>query len=321
MPGALIISLDFEIHWGLLYSPFTEQFRQHLLGVPGSVRGMLALFHEMEIAATWATVGLLFARDREEQRRFWPAVRPRYDNAALDPYCLEDIGSGEVEDPLHYAPTLITEIASTPLQEIATHTFSHFFCAEARGNIQEAFRADLEGANRIMVETCGIKPRSIVFPRNQHNPALDDILVETGIPCYRGNPRSWLWPSPGSSARIAAARAGRLVDSYLPLSGDNLFRHEDVARRNGTFNVPASFFLRPLASRMQVLRLESSLRRAAERGQVLHLWWHPHNFASRTEENLCVLRHLLEVFCEMRDKHGMESLSMYDLACQCGMSA
>lgn len=314
-PGALVISLDFELHWGVLQRPLHGPYRANLLGVPESVRGTLALFREFEIAATWATVGFLFARSREERLRHAPAVRPRYADPALDPY-VQPTGESEGDDPFHYAPSLIREIQSTPRQEIGTHTFSHFYCLEP-GVTAEAFRADLESARAIAREVCGAELRSLVLPRNQHNPAFDDVLLDSGIVCYRGNQRSWMWRPRGSTTLSPLVRALRIADAYLPLGGSNSFRFDEVPQPNGTFNVPASFFVRPGSRGIKARRIHRALRDAARRGEVLHLWWHPHNFGVRTAENLRVLRSLLETFAECRARYGMESLSMAGVVDRC----
>src|SRR3954471_7702130 len=92
--GALVISLDFEIHWGVLERPADGPYARKLRGVPCSVRGTLALFREFEVRATWCTVGMLFARSRAERERFSPGVRPRYRVPLPDPYAVRT-GDGE----------------------------------------------------------------------------------------------------------------------------------------------------------------------------------------------------------------------------------
>src|SRR5215831_17837856 len=86
-PGALVISLDFELHWGVRDSaPLDRTERARLLSARRIVPGMLDLFEEFSIHATWATVGLLFARSRTEVEAFKPTCRPKYRDSRLDPY-------------------------------------------------------------------------------------------------------------------------------------------------------------------------------------------------------------------------------------------
>ncbi len=73
--GAFVISLDFEIHWGVRdYKPADGDYRQYLLGERQSVPAMLELFREFDVAATWATVGFLFANSKAELEKFKPEV-------------------------------------------------------------------------------------------------------------------------------------------------------------------------------------------------------------------------------------------------------
>ncbi len=136
---------------------------------------MLDLFEEFGIAATWATVGFLFAASCQELESFYPAVRPEYENPVLSPY-QEPLGDGEEDDPFHFAPSLIEVICKRPRQEIGTHTFSHYYCLE-RGQTRAAFRADLKSAVAV-ARKYGFLLRSIVFPRNQSNPDYAALLVE-----------------------------------------------------------------------------------------------------------------------------------------------
>jgi peptidoglycan/xylan/chitin deacetylase (PgdA/CDA1 family) len=318
-PGALIISLDFEIHWGVRHLfPIHGNYRNNLLGEWEVVPRILGMFREYEVAATWATVGFLFALNREELQGFSPVLRPEYLEASLSPY-REPLGSGENEDPLHYAPSLIEEIRATPRQEVATHTFSHYFCREP-GQTRETFAADLQSAITI-AEQRGVQIRSIAFPLNQHNPEYDDLLVKAGIICYRGNQRSWMYRASGAAGQTPWKRAARLLDAYVNVSGRQTMRWEDLANGcDGICNLPASFHLRPFSPRLRHLqelrfqRIAESIRRAAAEGEVVHLWWHPHDFGVHQQQNLDFLRRLLEEWARQRQIYGMQSLSMAEAA-------
>lgn len=316
--GTLVISLDFELHWGVRdHVRPHDPYRRNLLGARSAVIRLLDLFAEYEIAATWATVGYLFARDREELRSFSPAVRPAYRDERLDPY-RESIGAGEEEDPLHFAPSLVQAVLDTPRQELATHTYSHYYCLEP-GQSPEAFAADLASAVAI-ARRRGIELVSIVFPRNQHNPAYDAILAQHGIRCFRGNQQAWMYdPRKRGRAATLLVRAGRLVDGVLPLAGMHTYPFSRLVG-TGPVNVPASYFVRPLGERPSALgalgqrRLRSAVRHAARRGEIVHLWWHPHNFGVATDRNIDGLRSILEVYRACRAEYGMRSVSMAQLA-------
>jgi peptidoglycan/xylan/chitin deacetylase (PgdA/CDA1 family) len=314
-----VISLDFELRWGVFdHCPPGAAYERNLRGAREVVPRMLALFEEFGVAATWATVGFLFARTRAEREAHRPALLPGYGNAALLPYD-EVTGESEADDPLHYAPGLIERILATPRQELATHTFSHFFCTEA-GQTREQFRADLAAA-RAIAAPWGVELRSIVFPRNQHNPDYDAVLREAGIVAYRGNPEHWMWRF--ADARESAGRvkrAARLADAYLSVTGDGSVGWDEVRRPGGLADVRASFLVRPFTPRLRHLeplrlrRMRRAVHRAARRRRIVHLWWHPHNFGAHPDECLRFLRGVLEEFARCRERYGMASLSMAEVA-------
>ncbi|HUE97135.1 MAG TPA: hypothetical protein VMN39_10770, partial [Longimicrobiaceae bacterium] len=104
--GAFVVSLDFELAWGMgRQAARDDDTRSRLLGARAVVPRLLELFEEFEVAATWAVVGFLFAESRAELERMKPAGRPRYLDPALSSYEVE-VGEDESEDPLHFAPSL-----------------------------------------------------------------------------------------------------------------------------------------------------------------------------------------------------------------------
>ena len=74
--GALVVSLDFEQHWGMRDVLTIERSRAALLGARTAIPRLLALFREFDIRATWATVGLLFFESRREMMAALPTCRP-----------------------------------------------------------------------------------------------------------------------------------------------------------------------------------------------------------------------------------------------------
>lgn len=315
--GALVISLDFELRWGVRdrKEPMPDAT---LAGARVAVPRILDLFEEFEIAATWATVGFLFAANSAELRELSPRVRPGYVDPGLDPYD-ELLGEEEAQDPFHFGGSLIERVVSTPRQEVGTHTFSHYYCLE-EGQDREAFRADLKAATAIAARR-GIRLRSIVFPRNQHNPAYDDIVLECGIIAYRGNPTTYAWRfGDALDSRSSRRRALRFLDAYVPVAGSGTTAWCGIVEPNGLANVRASLPLRPYHPRVRALdrvrleRLRKSLRDAARGRRVFHLWWHPHNFGNWTDENLRFLRAFLEEVARLRQDEGLLSLTMAEAA-------
>jgi Polysaccharide deacetylase len=315
--GTLIISLDFELHWGVRDVKTVEQYRENLLGVRLAVPAILATFAEHEIHATWATVGFLFFSRRSDLVCALPVERPQYEDPRLSPYReINGIGNDEDADPFHFGRKLLEQIQSDPHQEIATHTFSHYCCLEPKQSVA-AFRADLAAAAKAAADF-GILVKSIVFPRNQYNRDHLQVCGEFGLRAFRGNFQSWLYRPRVQSEQTFAVRAARLLDSYLNLSSHNCYTLPD-AIGGVPINLPASRFLRPYnasapgAQALQERRIKSDLTYAARHGLVYHLWWHPHNFGSDLARNIGGLRRILAHFRLLRERYGMQSMSMAEI--------
>ena len=332
--GALVISLDFELAWGVRDSLGVDgPYRGHLLGAREVVPRLLELFVERGIAATWATVGLLFAEDRDEALAFAPSVRPAYLDRRLDPYPAlegrdpaERVGRDERDDPLRFAPSLVRTIAGAPGQELASHTYAHFTALEA-GATLEAFEADLRAAQAIAAAKFpGTVLRSLVLPRHQLRPDFLPALARTGFHAHRG-PEPHRLATPHAGVHDAAwKRAGRLLDAYLPLTGANAagWPRPDAL---GLVDVPESRFLRGASRRLaaleplRVARVARAMTAAARAGRICHVWWHPHNFGADPERNLANLRALLDVFERLRDDTGFASLAMGEVAARARSAA
>lgn len=315
--GQFVISLDFELHWGVRDHSSVEDYRENLAGVRQVVPELLREFSRREIHATWATVGILFARTRAEALAGAPHVRPSYDEPKLDPWPeLESAGLDEQSDPFHFAGSLVDQVAKTPHQELGTHSWSHFYCLEA-GATLEAFESDIEAARRAG-KRHGDVTRSIVFPRNQFAPQHLVSLQRMGVVAFRGNPDAWFWKPRASGDETLPQRALRLADAYVPTGLPAVPRVQRHA--SGLVDVPATRFLRPWHPRLEAAepirlqRILTELRQAARHRGLFHLWWHPHNFGRYLEENLSFLRKVLDGFEALRDRKAMRSLTMAEAA-------
>ena len=315
-PGVFMISLDFELYWGVRDKRTIEGYRENLLGVRRAVAEMLAAFAEQQIHVTWATVGFLFFRDAGELSGALPPVRPAYVEPQLCPY--RYIASQtELEPVYHFAPELIARIRAHPGQEIATHTFSHYYCLE-RGQDIVSVREDLAAAVRV-ARASGVALRSLVFPRNQWNPEYLPVLQEFGIACFRATERSPFYEPTQERTQSRVNRAVRLLDAYVNLTGHHTYTLAECGAHL-PFAIPASRFLRPYSPQLAILdplrlrRITAAITHAATAGRVFHLWWHPHNFGRHTEANVAFLRRILAHVAKMRARYGMESLNMGELA-------
>jgi hypothetical protein len=312
--GTFVVSLDFELHWGVRDHRTVADYRDNLLGVRRVIPALLALFSEFGVRATWATVGFLFFETIEELLAAIPGELPRYANRNLDPYAaLNEVGRDEAEDPFHFAPTLIRQIQATAGQEIATHTFSHYY-AGAPGPSLESFRADIRAA-KSAGQRFGVEIKSVVFPRNQVSMPHIRICAGEGLIAYRGV-ESDPYVAAGNSP---VDRAKRFADAYVNLSGPCCGVPRKLASL-GIVSVPQSRFLRPCSRRrgfldaLRLRRILSSMTFAAENQLIFHLWWHPHNFGVNTDLNVSFLRAILEHYQALQQRLEFQSLTMAEVA-------
>ena len=321
--GDFVISLDFELYWGVRDARSLDSYGQNILGVREVIPRMLDVFERDGIACTWATVGFLFFDEKEELLASLPHPQPRYADKRYDPYShLDTVGANERTDPYHFGRSLVRRIAACPRQEVATHTFSHYYCLEP-GQDAVSFDADLRAA-RAAAGRLGIQVRSIVFPRNQYSEAYLDVCRANGLTAFRGNQSAWIYKARSHGDQGRSVRALRLLDAYLPISGDHAFFPQQI---RGMWNIPASRFLRPYSAqlrRLERLRLQRIMRAmeaAAKTGSAFHLWWHPHNFGMHTVQNLRNLQTIIEHYRQLRDRYGMRSSGMHELAMRAALTA
>lgn len=311
MNGQFVISLDFELLWGVRDHADRDSYGKNVLGARDAVPKMLELFAENGIRATWATVGFLFCESKEELLASLPGELPTYSNPRLSNFSyLDEIGKDERSDPYYFAPSLISEIHQTPGQEIGTHTLSHYYCLED-GQSLSAFEADIVAAKKL-ASARDIELRSIVFPRNQFAAEHLTVCAKHGITHYRGNPSPWAYRAAKGAEQTSMRRALRLLDAYSGVLGSQAFE----AISGEPTDVPASRFLRPCAGRLtafhplHIATIKRGMTAAARAGKGYHLWWHPHNFGQNLEGNLDGLSQIIRHFATLRDRFGMKSLAM-----------
>lgn len=313
--GTLIVSLDFELFWGMQDCTTLEDYRDNTLGGREAIEKMLDLFERHGIHATWATVGFLFAKDRQEFSRYVPenALRPSYENKALSSYVyMESSEEPEREPECFFAEDLIGQIARVKGQEIASHTFSHYYCRED-GQTKEQFRADLLSAKQIAKDK-GYELTSIVFPRNQCRLEYIPVLKELGFTAYRDEENDWIHEKISIRPLM---RLLRLADVYLPLTG----RGGYVPKNDqGIVNLVGSRMYKPFMKTlgfmegMKIRRIKKQMLHAAKHGLTFHLWWHPHNVGVHTDFHMDQLEDIFAYYEQLKEKYGMRSLNMHEAA-------
>ncbi len=318
MEGTLIVSLDFELFWGMLDVCPLERYQDHVLGGRAAIPQLLALFEKYDIHATWAAVGFLFAENTRELSAFFPetALQPGYDQEGLSPYgVFSRIGRDEQEAPCFFAPSLLRQIAAAPGQEIGSHTFCHYYCRE-RGQTVEQFQADMQAAQAI-ARAHGYTLTSAVLPRNQCEPAYIRVLRSCGFTAYRGEENDWIHRNIRFRPLL---RLLRLADVYLPLTGQGGCRPR---QEEGVWNLTGCRMYKPILHPLAFLeglklrRIKSQMRHAARKGLTFHLWWHPHNIGVDTQAHLRQLEELFRYYRQLQAQYGMRSRNMGEAAREC----
>jgi hypothetical protein len=64
--GNFVISLDYELMWGVRDHATRESYGPNVLGGRQAIPAMLDLFHRRGIRATWAAVGALLCESKDE---------------------------------------------------------------------------------------------------------------------------------------------------------------------------------------------------------------------------------------------------------------
>lgn len=327
--GAFIISLDFELHWGgfekwSLLDGDPGNYKSYFLSTREVIPCILDLFAKYEIHATWATVGMLLHESKEQLLENSPKQKPTYKEEKLSAYNYLSnnwVGFNEIEDPFHYAPSLVKKILTIPGQELGSHTYSHFYCNEEGQTVQQ-FREDLQAAKRV-ASNYNAHIQSLVFPRNQFNGEYLKVCAEEGITSVRSNPTDWFWHIDSTQEESKWKRLNRGVDAYFQIGKKNTYRLNEIEKNKYLpICLPASRLLRPynpsefFLNSLKISRIKNEIESAAKNCEVYHLWWHPHNFSKFPDQNLKGLKEILEHFARCRDTYKMESLNMAEVASQ-----
>lgn len=239
----IIVSIDFELDWGYNKpeDPLTKE--EALKGLDS----LMYLFNKYNIKTTWAIVGKLFEdEDKEDNTR-------RQSN------------------------WIKNNLINNPLVEIGTHTYSHIFCEEVS---DEIFENDILKVDKISNQK-SIEFKSIVFPRNQFKEENLVTLKRFNYSHYRGVLDKWyLKTNKYSNESIIKRFLLRLIELF-PVKRDVIIR-----KNKGLVSISDSRFLRFMPSSLvgklispiyyRILRYE--MKKTFKRGNLYHIWFHPHNF-------------------------------------------
>lgn len=312
--GALVISLDFELVWGVFDQINWEDKKDYFQNTRLVIPKILELFAHNNIHATWATVGMLFNNNWKEWEGNIPKNIPSYTNKNLSAYLFGEKIKKNKSEEYCFASDLICLISNTLGQEVATHTYSHYYCQEP-GQEAFQFKEDLIKAIDIAGDL-NINLKSLVFPRNQIREDYLKICFELGIFNVRSNPLAWYWRDTSSNNIIT--KLSRTGDAYFNL-GKKSYSWNQIECTPGLPTIQmASRFLRPVENseilrKQKLSRILKEMEVAAKDKEVYHLWWHPHNFGDRPADSLEDLIIILEKYKSLNSKLGFQSFNMMEV--------
>jgi len=312
----LIISLDFELHWGRFDKADPLGTKKYYRNTQKTIPKILAYFEKYKVEATWAVVGMILAQNKKEWRSYAPTLKPGYNNPALSAYDWYE--KRRIYKKSLFAPDLAAKITETEGQELGSHTFAHYYTMEP-GQTMEEFRADLDAAKKITSEKLNSIPTALVFPRNQCNPSYMKICKEAGFDVVRSNPAHWFWQNTHKETLIK--KIFRTADTFIPAGRRTSFPIDDlILQHDLPLQIPSSRLLKSSNHKSKILndlrinRIKQEMTVAAKKGEIYHLWWHPHNFGDDPKQKLADLKLILDHFLMLKNSYGMISKNMSGVA-------
>lgn len=317
--GSFVLSLDYELLWGIIEKKNVMNYaKTNVVYVQDVIDRLLHTFEKYNVKSTFAIVGLLMCKNKQEALNFSPKIKPTYNKTYLSPYGNYIDQILDEEFGLYFSNISIDKLKSSKYVEIATHTFSHYYCWED-GQTLEQFEADIIAAINI-ANKYDINIKSIIFPRNQVSTEYLKMCSKNGIDSYRGNASRFFNKTENRFLNYKY-RIARMLDSYIPIGGDNTYKYSDLYMSSDLpINIPASRFFRPFNKKLalfesiRISRIKKEMTKAAIKGEMYHLWWHPHNFGANIDENFYNLEQILKHFNYCRNKYKMQSFTMSELS-------
>lgn len=290
--GIFTLSLDFELIWGTIDRP-NWQSHKRLCEIERAevIDGLLSLFAEYEIPATWCTVGHLFL-DRCHPGSHACA------HPIADPRISRDPGSSEQRDPIFYGRELIQKIRRCPVpQEIGSHSFTHVIFDDP--NCTREVAASEFAACVRAAEAMGLHLDSFAFPRNRVRHA--GLLAEHGFSIFRSENSGWY---DRAGQRRWFHRVGHLFDILTAGAPSTVL---PSLYCDGLWEVPGSMLYTPsfgirrfIPCSLRVARARKGLAGAAAEKRIFHLWFHPKDVVVRQRAMLQGLREIFETVAELR---------------------
>ena len=309
--GVFCISLDFEKYWGIHDVCTWQEKESQFKNLEKTVIRLINLLEQHQIHCTWAVVGLLAEPDAIKLHAHSEIP---YKNKSYSPFPLSSKKYTGIQSYLISANHEIELLKKSEFQEVASHTYSHYYSLE-EGPTDADFVLDLDRMQTVINQPL----KSIVFPRNQINARHLELCHKSGFTCYRGNQESKPWNNSTFEDEGLLKKTMRWSDAYFKLAKTNSYRVQDLQKKQGLVNIPASRFFRPYGSssfleKQKMKRIKTEMETAAKNNKIYHLWWHPHNLTNQTELVFKQLAELINHYKKLNQQYGFTTLNMSEIA-------
>ena len=296
MTGTLLVSLDCEGKWGMADDPgMLKDDSINDRTIRAAYDSLFRLFETSQIRATFAVVGL-FVGGPSEARRHFGNVETEMAHAVWSRIPRRMLSTGDNSG--WFYEELPRRILVSGQHEIASHGYSHLPFTY-NGVSESTARYELE-CMRSLSEANSWHIESMVFPRNEV--AQVHLLSQYGIVRFRD----------GEQPNTRFVRAMRSLEEFNVLRRAELLPGDKTRVPAGRFVNWRSGLRRSVPSRVTVRRWQHILDDAERRDRCAHLWFHPHNLITGSQQLELVTR-IVALAAERVRRGTMRSLLFREL--------
>ena len=298
--ASFIMSLDCEGKWGMA-DHLTDELcavltNEKLSEVYSKLVNVMRLY---QIKASFAFVGALTMSVSEFQnRQDWFSDVDINGKPWLEAF-KKDILSKQYDGWLH--PGLLDIVRLKDGHEIASHGFTHLPLDESLIS-RDVFCEEMNRMQQVM-NLKGLTPNTFVYPRNFVG--YPSELKAFGIDGYRID----LFQDCSRSVRKARGLLSEVNIRQVAQEHSNPTGPEEVIK------IPSGYFLnwrshirKKIPISISTQRWKSAIRDAIVHKKVVHLWTHPHNFITGTDQ-FKLLENIFKMVCEAKNRGELEVLT------------
>jgi len=304
-------SLDYELAWGVFDKLGKSYLLSNVARANTAAREILDINNRDNFPTTWAVVGVALDKSITTDKKILLVDSDFTKDASAFEF-LSGISEVDLESLLNIPDGFIKDLDSSPHQELASHTFSHFYSLDVDDSLVER---DFERMNEVY-DFLGVnRPVSLVLPKNLATRKVIDKAVSFGIKVVRKNPNTWLYaPRKHGSFERRIIRVLRYLDSFFPV-GEFFSRKESD---DAVCVTEGNFFFRPsfasaVLDRLHFFRFKLFVYGCMFTGRDVHIWSHPHNFGGDVGRSIGNYKRMVDFVKNMESSGRLDLKTMGEL--------